>query len=102
MSARYSKTSWRGRAMITSAVTGSTRRDSTRGPRARVSGRAVRHAADGVPALEVAHELDGVGLGRPQRRAQRADRRLATEAVHPLADQRGAATVRAAVAPGGQ
>src|SRR3954452_7633622 len=99
MSARYSKTSWRGRAMITSALTGSTRRDSTRGAPSRISGRVPGDAADGVAALEVPHELDGVGLGPALRGAQRADGGRASEAVHALADQRGAAAVRARVAP---
>src|SRR3954470_17928674 len=99
MSARYSKTSSRGRAMTTSAVTGSTRGILPADLR---SGGPRRDDADGVAALEVAHELDGVRRAAAQRRAQRADRRRAAEAVHALADQWRAAAVGARVASGGQ
>src|SRR4051794_11295674 len=127
MSARYSKTASRGRAMTTSTLMGSTGRslsarallrprprpDASAGPpRAEVqaaatarrfgrlsagggSGRVRDDAADRVAALEVAHELDGVGLRAALRRAEPTDRRCATEAVHALADQRRAPTVSA-------
>src|SRR4051794_32427266 len=91
MSARYSKTSSRGRATVALTVTGS---------KARRSLRRARHPQHRVPGLAAAHDLDLGGLLRPQRTAQLAHRPSARVDEHPLPDQRGAIAVAAAVATG--
>src|SRR3954467_15848770 len=79
-SARYSKTSSRGRAIVISTLTGSTARECTRGPS---GGR----GPDGQPAFGVVHDIGALGPPLSPRSAQLADERIATEAVHRLSDQ---------------
>src|SRR3954471_14432756 len=93
-SARYSKTSSRGRAIVISTLTGSTARECTRGP----SG---GPAPDGQPAFGVVHDIGALGQLLSPRSAQLADERAAAEAVHPLTDQGGAPAVMAGGSIGG-
>src|SRR5689334_5522921 len=85
-SARYSKTSSRGRAIVISTLTGSTARECTRG-------RSGGPAPDGQPALGVMHDMGALGEVVAPRAAELADERAAAVAVDPLADQRGAPAV---------
>src|SRR3954468_14367534 len=91
MSARYSKTSSRGRATVAVTVTGS---------KARRSLRRAPHPQHRVPGLAAAHDMDLGRLLRPQRATQLAHRPAARVHEHPLADQRGAMAVATAVATG--
>src|SRR5436190_19080267 len=95
MSARYSKTASRGRAMTTSTVIGSTGAGVYAAPR--VLGGA---ALDRLAALGVVHDLGALGPPGMARTAQLADERGVAEAVDALADQRRAAAVVAARAVG--
>src|SRR6478672_7676879 len=85
-SARYSKTSSRGRAIVISTLTGSTARECTRG-------RSGGPAPDRQPALGVVHDVRALGDVVAPRPAQLADERAAAVAVYALADQRGAPAV---------
>src|SRR4051812_29808368 len=90
MSARYSKTSSRGRAMVISLTRAST------GPRILRGG--AHPQPDGVTALGVRHDVRPLGGRAPAGAAQVADHRAARVDVDALADERGAAAVRAVVA----
>ena len=96
MSARYSKTSSRGRAIVTSETsTGSTRRAVYAGgaaPRGRTVAPVLR-----APRTSLASRSRRVAA---QRAAQLADDPPRAVAVHALADQRRAAAVAQRVAPG--
>src|SRR6266511_6112066 len=94
MSARYSKTSSRGRAIVISTLTGSTARECTRGPSGGPS-------PDGESALGVVDDLRALGVVAAPGPAEVADERAVAEAVHALADQRGAPAVVAGGPPGG-
>src|SRR4051794_5437005 len=104
MSARYSKTSSRGRSMLASTVMGATAGRQFRARTASATARCGRPSggraqpADGVPALAVADDLDAVGLGAAQRGAQGADEAVAGVPVDLLADERRPPAVHAAVA----
>src|SRR3954462_4760268 len=87
MSARYSKTSSRGRSMVMSSSTGST----TPGVLPNGGG----SDANGPLVLRRAHELGPLGGSAAPRTAQLAHDRLGVE-VDALADQRGAMAVRTA------
>src|SRR5215212_1305230 len=87
MSARYSKTSSRGRATVA-------------GSKARRSLRRARHPQHRVPGLASAHDMDLGRLLWAQRAAQLAHRAAARVHEHPLPDQRGAMAVAATVATG--
>src|SRR3954463_8371849 len=93
-SARYSKTSSRGRAIVISTLTGSTARECTRG-------RSGGPAPDGQPALGMMHDVGALGQVVAPRPTQLADERAAAEAVDPLTDQRGAPAVVAGGPIGG-
>src|SRR6478609_3947084 len=93
-SARYSKTSSRGRAIVISTLTGSTARECTRG-------RSGGPAPDGEPALGVMDDVGALGEVLAPRPTQLADECAAAETVHPLADQRGAPAVVAGGSIGG-
>src|SRR6266545_1442313 len=95
MSARYSKTSSRGRAMTISTLTGSTARECTRGPSGGPS-------PNGVPALGVVDGLRALREVVAPRAAELAHERAVAEEVHALADQGGAPAVVAGGSPGGQ
>src|SRR3954454_21201490 len=86
MSARYSKTSSGGRAIVISLAR-STRRRSLRG--------GAHPQPDGLPALRVRDDVRSLGTGAAARAAQLADDRAARVEVHALADERGATAVRA-------
>src|SRR3954464_3998483 len=90
MSARYSKTSSRGRAIVISLTSAST------GPRSLRGG--AHPQPDGLPALGVVHELRALGGGAAARAAQLADDGAAGVDVDVLADERRAPAVRAVVA----
>ena len=95
MSARYSKTSSRGRAIVTRRSTGSTARGVLpAAPRQAARRRTV------VPALGVAHELASAPA-RSRRSGRHSSQTSAPSlvAVDALADQRRAAAVRAARRP---
>src|SRR4051794_10833678 len=83
MSARYSKTSSRGRSMVMLSSTGST-----------APGVLPRTNANGALVLRRAHELRPLRRVAAARAAQLADDRLGI-VVDPLADQRGAMAVGA-------
>src|SRR3954447_25364666 len=86
--------------MTTETLTGSTRRrimPAARGP----GSRRARQPSHRVPVLAVAHELAVLRLFAAQRAAQRADE-VAGVVVHPLAGERGAPAIGAAVAIAGQ
>src|SRR4051812_39208880 len=86
MSARYSKTSSRGRSIVTLAVTGS------------IASAWYLQAADAQRVLARVHHFLVAGLVAPQRTAQLAHHPLAIE-EHQLTDQRCAMTVDAPSAP---
>src|SRR3954462_12494677 len=106
MSARYSKTSSRGRSMLASTVMGSTAGRQFTAPTGSATARCAQRSggpaqpADRVPALAVADDLDAVGLGAAQRGAQGTDKAVAGVPVDLLADERRPPAVHAAVAPG--
>src|SRR6476646_5744359 len=93
-SARYSKTSSRGRAIVISTLTGSTARECTRG-------RSGGPAPDRQPALGVVDHIRALGEVLAPRAAQLADERAAAETVHALADQWSAPAVVAGGPLGG-
>src|SRR5215218_3017908 len=101
MSARYSKTSSRGRSMSTDTVTGSTAGGSLeRGPRpwppaARRSGGGPDAQPDGVATLAVRHPL-GRHEAPPAVRATQLTDQAPAEAVHELTDERRPPARRAA------
>src|SRR3954447_23236399 len=90
MSARYSKTSSRGRAIVISLTSGST------GPRSLRGG--AHPQPDGVTALGVRHDLRALRGRAAARAAQLAHHRAAGVDVDAFADERGPAAVRAVVA----
>src|SRR3954451_15584569 len=87
MSARYSKTSSRGRSIVMVSSTGSTDPG--------VLPDAARTDPDGPLVLRRAHQLGALGSSPAPRPAQLADDRLRVE-IDPLADQRRAVAVGAA------
>src|SRR5215210_6021707 len=90
MSARYSKTSSRGRAMVISLTSAST------GPRSLRGG--AHPQPDGVPALGMVHDLRALGRRAAARTTQLAHDGAAGVDVDALPHERGAPAVRAAVA----
>src|SRR4051795_6308476 len=90
MSARYSKTSSRGRAIVISLTSGST------GPRS-LRGRA-HPQPDGLPVLGAVHDLRALGGRAAARPAKLADDGAPLVEVDALAHERRAAAVRALAA----
>src|SRR3954467_4317626 len=90
MSARASKTSSRGRAIVISLLIGSTRPRSLRG--------GAYPQPNGVPALGVVHDLRALGRRAAPGAAQLAHDGAARVEVDPLAHERGSSAVRAVAA----